>query len=66
LLAAKTGRRSSVTQKKKEDLNKEKLRNKLDVSQSIKGFLFIYNEFYPDSVRKILFRVKLQDADRSI
>jgi hypothetical protein len=26
----------------------------LDVSQSIKGFLFICNEFYPDSVRKML------------
>jgi hypothetical protein len=48
--------------KNKEDINKEKL----DVSQSIKGFLFIYNKFFPESVRKIPFRVKIQDADRSL
>jgi hypothetical protein len=52
LLTGLPGRKSSITQKK-EDIDKEKFKKKLDVSQSIKGFLFIYNEFYPDSVRKM-------------
>jgi hypothetical protein len=54
LLAAKTGRKSSVTQKKKEDLNKKKLSKKLNVSQSNKGLPFYIQRVYPDSVRKML------------